>query len=224
VNMTELMRSDHSYGSPYGRVSAVGLANEIVARLTDTPVILGSGTNSALDLNPSTFPYNKSFYADFSHDNNLVALLAAFGLEWESDLPSQPPIGAIPAHKWVHSPCQKSSIHGLSPTCSDRVDNPLAALEPKCFAHTRFVVSSLVPFAGRYVFERLVDQSGKKYVRIIVNEAVIRLNYAGCGDMGVTQGICELDSVVAAQTFLRQMPSEWDQICYSAPANKTISL
>ena len=100
-------------------------------------------------------------------------------------------------------------------TCSySREDHPDA----------RFVVSSLVPFAGRYVFERLTDTSGKKYVRIIVNEAVVRLTYAGCGEMGVTQGICELDAFVAAQTFLNQVPSVWDQICYSAPLNKTISM
>ena len=80
-------------------MSAAGLANEILARLTNTPVILGSGTNSTLDSNPAIFPFNKSFYADFSHDNNLAPLLPAFGLEWESDLSSQPEVGAIPAHK-----------------------------------------------------------------------------------------------------------------------------
>ena len=42
--------------------------------------------------------------------------------------------------------------------------------------------------------------------------------------MGVTQGICELDALVAAQAFLKQVPSEWDQICYAAPINKTIAL
>jgi len=75
------------------------LANEIIARLTGTPVLLGSGTNSTLDTNNVTFPYNKLFYADFSHDNNLATLLPALGLEWESDLPSQPQVDKIPAHK-----------------------------------------------------------------------------------------------------------------------------
>ena len=91
--------SDHAWGSPYARATGAGLANEIIARLTGTPVTLGSGTNSTLDLNSATFPYNKSFYADFSHDNNLVTLLPTLGLEWESDLPSQPKADAVPAHK-----------------------------------------------------------------------------------------------------------------------------
>ena len=91
--------SDHAWGSPYARATGAGLANEIIARLTGTPVTLGSGTNSTLDLNSATFSYNKSFYADFSHDNNLVTLLPTLGLEWESDLPSQPKADAVPAHK-----------------------------------------------------------------------------------------------------------------------------
>ena len=40
------------------------------------------GTNSTLDSNPATFPTNMSFYADFSHDNNLATLLPALGLDW----------------------------------------------------------------------------------------------------------------------------------------------
>lgn len=87
----------------------------------------------------------------------------------------------------------------------------------------RFVVSSLVPFAGRYVFERLSDANGQRYVRLIVNDAVIRLTYAGCGDTGVNQGICPLEAFVEAQSLARQQPSVWDEICFSAPINKTVA-
>lgn len=73
--------------------------NEIIARLTDAPVLLGSGTNSTLDSNPATFPTNMSFYADFSHDNNLATLLPALGLDWETDLPTEADVKAIPPHK-----------------------------------------------------------------------------------------------------------------------------
>jgi hypothetical protein len=73
--------------------------NEIIARLTGSSVLGGSGTNSTLDTDPTTFPTNRSFYADFSHDNNLATLLPALGLDWETDLPSQPDVDDIPAHK-----------------------------------------------------------------------------------------------------------------------------
>ena len=91
--------SNHAWGSPYARASGAGLVNEIIARLTDAPVLLGSGTNSTLDSNPATFPTNKSFYADFSHDNNLATLLPALGLDWETDLPTEADVKAIPPHK-----------------------------------------------------------------------------------------------------------------------------
>ena len=95
---------------------------------------------------------------------------------------------------------------------------------PGWLAYARFVVSSLVPFAGRFVFERLSDTAGKKYVRLIVNDAVKRLDYAGCGELGITHGLCELEAFVEAQSFARQQPNVWDQICYAAPINKTVAL
>lgn len=52
--------SDHAWGSPYGRVLGVGLVNEILARLADSPVLLGSGTNSSMDTNSATFPLKHS--------------------------------------------------------------------------------------------------------------------------------------------------------------------
>ena len=77
----------------------MGLVNEVLARLTDTPVLLGSGTNSTLDTSSVTFPLNRTFYADFSHDNNLASLLPALGLSYETDLPTEPNTSEIPAHK-----------------------------------------------------------------------------------------------------------------------------
>lgn len=103
----------------------------------------------------------------------------------------------------------------------------------------RFVVSKNVPFAGRYVFERLVDGEGKHYVRLLINDAVQRLDYAGCGVNGVTKGICDLDAFVAAQSYVQAVPSVWDQVspvaaseslraneqvCYAPLINTTIVL
>ena len=37
-------------------------------------------TNSTLDSSPDTFPLNRAIYADFSHDNEMIAIFAALGL------------------------------------------------------------------------------------------------------------------------------------------------
>lgn len=63
-----------------GRVQGVGYVNELLARLTHTPVRDQTQTNTTLDADPATFPLNRSIYADFSHDNTMVAIFGALGL------------------------------------------------------------------------------------------------------------------------------------------------
>lgn len=54
--------------------------NELLARLTNSPVQDRTQTNRTLDSAPATFPLNRTLYADFSHDNQMVAIYAAMGL------------------------------------------------------------------------------------------------------------------------------------------------
>ncbi|TFK51816.1 acid phosphatase [Heliocybe sulcata] len=68
------------YGNPLGAVQGVGYLNELLARLTGTPVDDHTNTNSTLDHSPETFPLNHTIYADFTHENLMVAVFAAMGL------------------------------------------------------------------------------------------------------------------------------------------------
>ncbi|KLO05907.1 phosphoglycerate mutase-like protein [Schizopora paradoxa] len=68
------------YGQRLGPVQGVGYVNELLARLTDTPVRDNTQTNRTLDASPDTFPLERPFYIDFSHDNEMVAIYAAMGL------------------------------------------------------------------------------------------------------------------------------------------------
>ena len=61
-------------------MQGVGYVNELLARLTNTSVNDSTQTNSTLDSSPSTFPLNRTIYADFSHDNQMAAIYAALGL------------------------------------------------------------------------------------------------------------------------------------------------
>ncbi|KAF8178032.1 phytase [Pholiota molesta] len=67
-------------GAPLGRVQGVGYVNELLARLTGTPVADRTQTNRTLDAARKTFPLHRALYADFSHDNQIVAVFAALGL------------------------------------------------------------------------------------------------------------------------------------------------
>lgn len=67
-------------GNPLGPAQGIGFVNELIARLTHTPVQDHTSTNSTLDSNPATFPLNATLYADFTHDNGLTPIFFALGL------------------------------------------------------------------------------------------------------------------------------------------------
>lgn len=48
--------------------------------MTGQPVQDKTQTNQTLDISPVTFPLDHKFYADFSHDNQMVAIYSAIGL------------------------------------------------------------------------------------------------------------------------------------------------
>lgn len=67
-------------GNPLGPAQGIGYTNELIARLTQTPVHDHTSTNRTLDSNPNTFPLNTTLYADFGHDNGMVSIFFALGL------------------------------------------------------------------------------------------------------------------------------------------------
>lgn len=68
------------YGQELGPVQGVGYVNELLARLTNKPVSDETQTNHTLDSSPETFPLDRTIYADFSHDNQMIAIYSAMGL------------------------------------------------------------------------------------------------------------------------------------------------
>jgi hypothetical protein len=58
-----------AFGSPIARILGAGYVQELLARLTHTPISEHKfSTNSTLDDNPITFPLNQSLYVDATHE------------------------------------------------------------------------------------------------------------------------------------------------------------
>ncbi|KAF8076951.1 phytase [Lyophyllum atratum] len=89
------------YGQPLGPVQGVGYINELIARLTGTPVRDNTQTNHTLDDSPVTFPLDRTIYADFSHDNQMIAIYAAMGLFRQRIAPN--PASPNPRRNWLAS-------------------------------------------------------------------------------------------------------------------------
>lgn len=60
---------------------------------------------------------------------------------------------------------------------------------------------------------------------MLVNDAVVALDVAGCGLLGARYGLCELGAFVAFRAAYSQAdPSPWDEVCYAPAINRTVPL
>ncbi|KAJ3993756.1 phytase [Lentinula boryana] len=171
------MDLDKYYGTGYGQllgpVEGVGYINELIARLTSRPVNDTTQTNSTLDHSPTTFPLNRTIYADFSHDDQLVAIYSAMGLFK-----------------------QPMALDPTSPLDFELLGNGLDRENTK----RTWIASHLVPFSGRMVVEKMQCRqlSSEDYMRILVNDAVQPLEFCS----GVTpEGVCSVSAFVESQGY-----------------------
>ncbi|KAJ5996284.1 Histidine phosphatase superfamily clade-2 [Penicillium canescens] len=82
-NYLQSLDKYYSYGAgnPLGPAQGIGFANELIARLTRSPVNDDTSTNHTLDApGAATFPLNYTMYADFTHDNGMIPIFFALGL------------------------------------------------------------------------------------------------------------------------------------------------
>ncbi|PPQ73607.1 hypothetical protein CVT24_008065 [Panaeolus cyanescens] len=70
-----------AFGSPVARVQGIGYVQEMVARLTHTPIEThNSSTNSTLNDNPITFPLDQPLYVDATHEVVVLNIITALNL------------------------------------------------------------------------------------------------------------------------------------------------
>ncbi|KAL8739799.1 MAG: hypothetical protein Q9190_007433 [Brigantiaea leucoxantha] len=67
-------------GNPLGPTQGVGFVNELIARLTSSPVKDTTSVNRTLDSESSTFPLDSHAYVDVSHDNDMTSIFSALEL------------------------------------------------------------------------------------------------------------------------------------------------
>ncbi|KAL1883554.1 hypothetical protein Plec18167_002560 [Paecilomyces lecythidis] len=67
-------------GNSLGSAQGIGFVNELIARMSQTPVNDHTNVNHTLDSDPESFPLDATLYADFSHDNSMTSIYAALGL------------------------------------------------------------------------------------------------------------------------------------------------
>lgn len=153
--------------------------NELLARLTDSPVHDHTQHNASL-----LFPLHKALYADFSHENLMVAVYAALGLfnVTEGDAPNPRKI----PKDWEERVWRASRMVPFS---------------------ARMVVERLQ--CGRV---RPEDVRGEEtFVRVFVNDALQPLEFCGAK---TREGMCRLDAFVKSQVYARNDGNGDFEKCY----------
>ncbi|KAF8998839.1 histidine phosphatase superfamily, partial [Cyathus striatus] len=177
------------YGQPLGKIQGVRYTNELLANLTLSPVQDHTQTNPTLDSSPATFPLDRTFYADFSHGNQMIAIYAAMGLfkqnkdlnvqkadkgrNWRANL-LVPFGGGMVVEKMVCSRAHSSSSKGSLGSASEGS-------------------------SGDQKPEVEAKRKGE-YVRILVKDALQPLSFCGAGE----DGHCELGAFVESQGYARR--------------------
>jgi Histidine phosphatase superfamily (branch 2) len=177
-NYYETLNKYYGYGAgnPVGPTQGVGWTNELIARLTGTPVVDHTSTNRTLDMDPATFPLDRKLYADFSHDNDMTAIMHAIGL-YNSSTPMLSNTTVTEA----------GSAGGYSASWTV----PFAG---------RLHVEKMVCDCERTGLRQSNQKAhARELVRVIVNDRVIRLPHCGADELGR----CEVGPYVESLSFAR---------------------
>lgn len=129
-------RYTSAFGAPLARALGIGYVQELVARLTHTPIEShNSSTNSTLDNNPITFPLDHNLYVDATHE---VVVLNSNSASINHCARSHSPPFFV-----VITALNLSSFAANGPLPTDHI--------PK---HRSFRVSELAPFSTNMQFQR----------------------------------------------------------------------
>ena len=147
----------------------------------------GSGINVTLDSSTETFPLNQSLYFDFSHDTNIISILAAFGLrQFASRMPATEHPGD---HAFI--------VSHLTPFGA-RLDIEIIKT-PKPLSPNR---------------DGYLRGAETKYIHFTLNQRTVPLgkSFPECGDAR-RDGWCELDTFLKVQDEM-SAKARFDHSCF----------
>lgn len=148
----------NSYGNELGPIQGVGYINELIARLTNSPVRDNTQTNRTLDSSPETFPFNRTIYADFSHDNQMIAIYSALGIFRQAE--PLDPTNPDPRRTWHSS---------------------------RMVPFSGRLVTERLSCDGRFDSSGKGRKERRAFVRMLVDDALQDLSFCGAGEDGLCE-------------------------------------
>ncbi|KAF9443982.1 phosphoglycerate mutase-like protein [Macrolepiota fuliginosa MF-IS2] len=191
------------HGSQLGPVEGVGYVNELLARLINQPVQDRTQTNTTLDSNPETFPLGRGIYADFSHDNLIVAVVSAMGLFKNHRMGDTSNTGVLDPEKLDRS--RAWFLSRIVPFSGRMVVERMECGIPLNDDAVGYDDSTGMKERQR----RRAERNDSVYVRILMNDAVQGLEFCEGVD---GDGLCPLHAFVHSQAYARENgQGDWER-------------
>lgn len=179
---------DYAWGNPTGRAQGIGYVQELLARLQNQYITASnSSVNATLTSNPRDFPLGRSFYADFSHDDIILSVLAAMSVDYYRDPPS--------LTQFPPDPHRHFNLAQLTPFGARLVTEVVGctSADPPAVAQHRTAY-----YPGQHGYDAAT--AAHKFVRMRLNDGIVPLDsIRGDACEGRTDGFCALDRFVASQ-------------------------
>lgn len=192
---------NYGFGASTGRAQGIGYVLELAARL-QSKLIHESDTsiNVTYDNNEKTFPLHQPLYMDMSHDDIIVSVLTALGLEYFKYGPT-----GLPAANITHAPSNRTfNLNNLTPFGARLNTEVWSCPSPASIKHFDPVLYTNPDLSER--------KNTTEYIRFMLNNAPIPVNgLKGC-EKGVN-GFCALSDFVAAVPGLKR-DAEYQFACF----------
>ncbi|KAL1586446.1 hypothetical protein WHR41_05236 [Cladosporium halotolerans] len=199
---------DYGAGNPTGRAQGLGYAQELLSRLLNQPLTTSnSSANSTLDSSPETFPLGAPFYADFTHDDIIISVLAALSVDYFRDAPSLRELPLDPERRFRMSRITPFGAKLVTEVIGCADPNPSPVRESRTFY-----------YPSQYGYD--ASNAPHKFVRMRLNNGLVPLDSIRGGRCeGRSDGMCELSDFVASQAGAEEL-ANYNFACF---ANYTLS-
>ncbi|TKA26868.1 hypothetical protein B0A50_04314 [Salinomyces thailandicus] len=179
---------DYGFGHPTGRAQGLGYQQELLARLTNQYITTSnSSVNSTLTDNPSTFPLARPFYADFTHDDIIVSVLASMSLDYFHSPPSLTTYPPDPDRPFI--------LSNLTPFGARLITEVIGCADPDPETvhnhRTQY-------YPTQYGYD--ASNAPHKFIRMRLNNGILPLEtIRGGACEGRTDGMCGMEDFLASQ-------------------------
>lgn len=174
---------DYGFGSPSGRAQGIGYVEELAARLQSKLITSSdSSINYTYDDNTKTFPLDQPLYMDMSHDDIIVSVLVALGLDYFKSGPRGLPVSVS------HAP-RNFNLNQVTPFGARLFTEIWTCPQDVSFEELQ---------VQKYKNPDLSAKSNTtEYLRFVLNNAPVPLDGLQVCD-GSVNGFCKVDQFLSA--------------------------